>query len=258
MTAPLRNTPPRFSPEWWESMTAFNPVTGCLTWKGFADKYGYCRTWVGRKSGVLVHRIAFECFYGPFDPALKVCHSCDNPRCVHPHHLFLGTQKDNLRDMFAKGRGRPHGWAAGELAERITALRSAHPEMTQRELAVAAGTSALSVSKVLRAKGLQTRRSRRTATVASPADAIRESSFQCRNSGPDTSYVNQTGPEGSAPPWCRVLGMPPVQPTQAVVLWKCPPQRSSNRQPASIASAWCADAASPVLSVSLLDREGNR
>lgn len=245
MTAPLRNTPPRFSPGWWESMTTFNPVTGCLTWNGFADKNGYCRTWANGRSGVLVHRIAFECFYGPFDPALKVCHACDNPRCVHPHHLFLGTQKDNLRDMFSKGRGRPRGWASGELADRVVSLMATHPEMSQRELAVAANTSSESVSKVLKARGLRTRRARCKTTLASPVDAIRESSCECQNSLQRTSYVNQIDPEGSLPPWCRVLGVPPVKPTLAVVVYNRPLEWTSNRQPASVASAWCADAASP-------------
>ncbi len=100
---------------WWNARTRFDPATGCVLWTGFADKSGYVRThWKG-SSGVLVHRIAYEQVHGIFDPSLKVCHSCDTPNCVNPKHLFLGTQKDNLRDMFAKGRARPQGKAAAPL-----------------------------------------------------------------------------------------------------------------------------------------------
>jgi len=102
----------RFSPEWWEAWTELDRATGCRNWRGSTCREGRGRIWYKGKGGVLVYRVAYECFYGPFDDALKVCHTCDNPRCVNPYHLFLGTQKDNLRDMFRKGRARPRGRAA--------------------------------------------------------------------------------------------------------------------------------------------------
>lgn len=51
------------------------------------------------------HRYAWTLSNGPIPPKIEVCHHCDNPPCVKVSHLFLGTQRDNLRDMTQKGRG---------------------------------------------------------------------------------------------------------------------------------------------------------
>lgn len=77
---------------------------GCWEWCGSRVGAGYGRLIVeGQAIGA--HRLAYEVFVGPIPDGLWVLHHCDNPPCVNPDHLFLGTALDNTRDMLAKGRG---------------------------------------------------------------------------------------------------------------------------------------------------------
>lgn len=78
----------------------------CWVWSGAVSDKGYGS--MGGPDGVtlLVHRFSWEIHYGPIPPGMFVCHRCDNRPCVRPEHLFLGTAKDNTRDMMAKGRNR--------------------------------------------------------------------------------------------------------------------------------------------------------
>lgn len=79
---------------------------GCWVWSGDRAGAGYGRIGVGGRnsSKLLAHRLSWEIHHGPIPDGLFVCHHCDNPTCVRPDHLFLGTTRDNARDMAAKGR----------------------------------------------------------------------------------------------------------------------------------------------------------
>lgn len=80
---------------------------GCWLWTGNHDTAGYGRFWFDANTRVPAHRVSYEFHYGPIPEGLFVCHHCDNPPCVNPAHLFLGTAQDNVSDMCAKGRNVP-------------------------------------------------------------------------------------------------------------------------------------------------------
>jgi len=71
----------------------------CWYWTGHLNSKGY-----GIFKKKLAHRASYKLFVGPIPPDMLVCHTCDTPDCVNPEHLFLGTFKDNTRDMINKGR----------------------------------------------------------------------------------------------------------------------------------------------------------
>jgi len=72
----------------------------CISHKGGK---GYPVTKINQKH-YSVHRLFYEKFIGPIPEGMEVCHKCDNPQCINPDHLFIGTHADNMRDMCAKGR----------------------------------------------------------------------------------------------------------------------------------------------------------
>jgi len=89
-------------------------TSGCWEWTGRKDKDGYgVLTWRGKNTRA--HRLSVELATGKcVTDALVVCHKCDNPGCVNPAHLFVGSVKDNATDARNKGRafvGRKNGRA---------------------------------------------------------------------------------------------------------------------------------------------------
>lgn len=88
--------------------TTVNPITGCWEWNG-SKRQGYGRTIIGsRKDGtrktITTHRLAYMLWKGDIPDGYEVCHKCDNPCCINPDHLFVGTRQDNVDDRERKHR----------------------------------------------------------------------------------------------------------------------------------------------------------
>lgn len=91
----------------WERVERGSP-DDCWPWMGSLKDTGYGQlTRLAISSTPLkAHRVAWELVNGPIPAGLHCLHRCDNRRCVNPAHLFLGTNHDNIKDMWSKGRGR--------------------------------------------------------------------------------------------------------------------------------------------------------
>lgn len=94
---------------------------GCLLWTAGRFKDGYGGFYI-KGSMHRAHRVSWEISCGVIPDGLQVLHSCDNPLCVNPEHLFLGSPDDNMKDMSKKFRG---GRGQAKLTETdVAAIRS--------------------------------------------------------------------------------------------------------------------------------------
>ena len=94
-----------------EELLAHIAVTkdGCWEWTGIKNNHGYGRlTYTPNR--YLTHRLYWQLFIGEIPQGLVVCHHCDNPPCMNPDHLFLGTLSDNQQDASRKGRNHSGRW----------------------------------------------------------------------------------------------------------------------------------------------------
>jgi predicted XRE-type DNA-binding protein len=86
-----------------EISNSFYNGTRCWEWKGSLGNKDYGMYYHNGRS-ILSHRYSYYLTFGEFDTKLFVLHHCDNPKCVNPNYLFLGTNFDNIQDKVKKGR----------------------------------------------------------------------------------------------------------------------------------------------------------
>lgn len=139
-------------------LNAYINKTGtCWLWTKDTYDYGYGKLSIGKGKQVRVHRYMYEKYKGEIPNGMNVLHTCDNPRCCNPDHLFLGTQKDNMVDAKAKDRigykiyygdDHPNAKITLEIADKIRELYKSG-KYYQQEIGKMYGISQAVVSKII-------------------------------------------------------------------------------------------------------------
>ena len=134
------------------------PDDVCWPWTRGLHTQGYGRCWDTRVGKVrYAHRLVYELLRGPVPDHLDILHSCDNPQCVNPAHLRIGTHRENMIEKCEKGRSNtPRGEAAGQakLTEAdVIAIRLASAAgESQRSIGGRYGVSNVAVCFIVRRK----------------------------------------------------------------------------------------------------------
>lgn len=124
--------------ERFERFVYTEPNTGCWLWGGSCKAGGYGHFGVSHGKIVAAHRVSYGLHIGPIPECMVVCHRCDTPACVNPHHLFLGTPGDNSADRDAKGRlayGERNGRAKLTTPEAVEAHKLIDAGLSERAIA---------------------------------------------------------------------------------------------------------------------------
>jgi hypothetical protein len=137
-TTPL---PERFWPK-------VEKTDGCWLWTAARFTNGYGAFRVGNRQRK-AHNVAWELTHGPIPQGRLVCHSCDVKRCVNPAHLFLGTQRDNIRDAMSKGRMRGGSHEGSFAVRKQLGQENVNARFTERDVRDIRGRYAEGVSGML-------------------------------------------------------------------------------------------------------------
>lgn len=127
-------------------------LSGCWLWVGSVSRLGYGKFSIGRFMYVAPRLSLAIAGRAPGSEEFA-CHTCDNPRCVNPDHLFVGTRQDNIIDMHQKGRAAigermPTAKLTANLVREIRSLRGVGH--TQKSLAIRFGVGQMTISRIVR------------------------------------------------------------------------------------------------------------
>ena len=92
-----------FETRFWEKVDKSGGPNSCWNWTGAKHSFGYGSVRISRRA-YKAHRVSYEWLIGPIPEGMCLLHTCDNPMCVNPSHLQVGTKMDNTQDMMKKGR----------------------------------------------------------------------------------------------------------------------------------------------------------
>lgn len=129
----------------------------CWEWQGAkspgSHNYGKLSAW-GEQASIYAHRVVWELENGQIPEGMFVCHTCDNPPCCNPDHLFLGTPKDNVQDAISKGRWKTHMQKPALNAEQTETIRSMYgkPGATLKKLSEIFSVCTATIFKVIHRK----------------------------------------------------------------------------------------------------------
>lgn len=157
MDAPIKTkaAAPLVERFWRYVPTGLDPFE-CWEWQGMRNHSNYGQLRKDSSSVKLpAHRLSYEIKYGPIPDRtgrglrLVVCHACDNPPCVNPHHLFVGTDRDNMVDKTAKGRG-----IVKLTPDDVREIRGMYAtgEYTQRQIGDLYGVTKTQIGHIVRRK----------------------------------------------------------------------------------------------------------
>lgn len=145
----------KFKHKFWKRVD--QPFVGCWEWQGVRSTQGYGSIRFGKKP-YPAHRVAWELLYGEIPEGMLVLHKCDNKCCVRPGHLYIGTQKDNVRDIFDRNRmpgkhkrrpkpGHLHKLSVEQVKE--IRIRYANKESSTRKLAKEYGVAQVTIWDII-------------------------------------------------------------------------------------------------------------
>lgn len=137
-------------------------INKCWEWQGHCNDKGYAMLSIGGRSGKYARtsRLVYYFNFGPFNEELIVCHKCDNPKCVNPNHLFLGTNQDNTDDMYNKGReSAPPNFYGEEIANsKLTeeeVINIYNSSISMKDLAQQYNVTVTTIHRILTGKSWQ-------------------------------------------------------------------------------------------------------